>query len=303
MSLIALGLIALSALMHALWNFFGKKISPTTAFFTVAFILSPLFMLPLVWPLLGLIYKLPADFWWLLLGSGVCQGWYLSSLAKAYRSGDISIVYPLARASPLIIVAVSTLILGQAESLTVTGIVGMCAIMAGSLILPMHHFRDLRLSNYVNRATLFALSAACATAGYSLFDDRAVKLMATQGLMTDGEVSLLYIWLQTLASGVLLVLIQVFSGRQRAALVSHFRYSWKACALTGCSMLLTYLLVLWSMQYVDNVSYVVAFRQLSIPIGVGLGVWLLSESAHRPKLTGVGLICIGLVTVATVDTV
>lgn len=298
MSLVALGLISLSALMHALWNFFGKKISPTTAFFTVAFVLSPILMLPLVWPLLRLVPLLPEQFWWLLLGSAICQGWYLASLARAYRSGDISIVYPLARASPLIIVAISTLWLGQRDSHTLIGIAGICAIVLGSLILPMTHFRDFRLSNYTNYATLFALSAAFATAGYSLFDDRAVKLMATLHLFTDGEIALLYIWLQTLASALLLVALQLGVADQRRALADHFRHKWAVCAFTGAAMLLTYLLVLWSMQYVENVSYVVAFRQLSIPIGVALGVWLLSEPAHRPKIVGVGLICLGLVAVA-----
>lgn len=298
MSLVALGLISLSALMHALWNFFGKRISPTTAFFTVAFLLSPLLMLPLVWHLLQFVALFPAEFWWLLLGSGLCQCGYLASLARAYRCGDISVVYPLARASPLIIVAVSTLLLGQAESLTVTGVVGIAAIMVGSLILPMSHFRDFRLSNYANQATLFALCAACSTAGYSLFDDRAVKLLATLHLLTDGEISLLYIWLQTAVTAVLLMAVQLWIPSQRESLKLHLHSRWAICTLTGAIMLLTYLLVLWSMQYVDNVSYVVAFRQLSIPLGVGLGVWLLSEPAHRPKLAGVAMICIGLVAVA-----
>lgn len=301
MSLVALGLISLSALMHALWNFFGKRISPTTAFFTVAFLLSPLLMLPLIWQLLQFTAGFPAEFWWLLLGSGLCQCGYLAALARAYRCGDISVVYPLARASPLIIVAISTLLLGQAESLTLTGVAGIAAIMAGSLVLPMTHFRDLRLSNYTNQATFYALCAATATAGYSLFDDRAVKLLASLKLLTDGEISLLYIWLQTVASGILLVLIQVWMPAQREALKVHLCRRWAVCMLTGAVMLLTYLLVLWSMQYVDNVSYVVAFRQLSIPLGVGLGIWLLSEPAHGPKLMGVLMICVGLVAVALGD--
>jgi len=117
-------------------------------------------------------------------------------------------------------------------------------------------------------------------------------------LLTDGEISLLYIWLQTAVTAVLLMAVQLWIPSQRESLKLHLRSRWAICALTGAIMLLTYLLVLWSMQYVDNVSYVVAFRQLSIPLGVGLGVWLLSEPAHRPKLAGVAMICIGLVAVA-----
>ena len=58
---------------------------------------------------------------------------------------------------------------------------------------------------------------------------------------------------------------------------------------------LTYTLVLISMAWAKNVSYVVGFRQLSIPIGVIMGVVLLGEPLYRPKALGVLIIMVGLV--------
>lgn len=65
----------------------------------------------------------------------------------------------------------------------------------------------------------------------------------------------------------------------------------------GAGIFLTYSLVLISMGYVTNVSYVVAFRQLSIPIGLILGILLLKERVCGPKITAVVLLFTGVVLV------
>ena len=45
-------------------------------------------------------------------------------------------------------------------------------------------------------------------------------------------------------------------------------------------------------------SYIVAFRQLSVPIGAAVGVLVLREPLHRPKIIGIAVVTIGLVLVA-----
>ncbi len=53
-----------------------------------------------------------------------------------------------------------------------------------------------------------------------------------------------------------------------------------------------------SLAFVDNVSYVVGFRQLSIPLGATLGVLVLKEAPHAPKIAGVAIMFVGLILVA-----
>ena len=53
-----------------------------------------------------------------------------------------------------------------------------------------------------------------------------------------------------------------------------------------------------NIQFVDNVSYIQAFRQLSIPLGAAAGIVLLHEKITKPKLAGLILIVIGLILVA-----
>ena len=51
------------------------------------------------------------------------------------------------------------------------------------------------------------------------------------------------------------------------------------------------------MQFVTSVTYIQAFRQLSLPIGVLAGIFLLHERCPLPKIAGVILIVAGLLLV------
>jgi len=59
-----------------------------------------------------------------------------------------------------------------------------------------------------------------------------------------------------------------------------------------------YLMVLVALAFARNVSYVVGFRQLSIPLGTAFGILILKEAPHRPKLAGVAIMFVGLLLVA-----
>jgi len=96
---------------------------------------------------------------------------------------------------------------------------------------------------------------------------------------------------------VWLALLVLPRGSGRATLRQVCRARVGAAALTGVGIYLTYTLVLLALGFVANVSYAVAFRQLSVPLGAVLGVVLLKEPAYAPKSVGVGIAVIGLVLV------
>ncbi len=70
--------------------------------------------------------------------------------------------------------------------------------------------------------------------------------------------------------------------------------------LTGVMVMATYGLVLVAMTLTAEVSLVVAMRQLSIPLGVMLGVLWLRERAAIAKWIGIVIMLAGLWTVALV---
>jgi len=71
----------------------------------------------------------------------------------------------------------------------------------------------------------------------------------------------------------------------------------RSAAATGVAIIIAYGLVLLAYGFADNVGYVVAFRQLSLPMGTILAVFLLKERVTTAGLAGTAMIVVGLVMV------
>ena len=304
MTITATILVLISAFTHAGWNFFGKQSVPTLAFFFLVMLIGSVLFSPVIiwqWPLVKAFDSTIIGF---LLLTGLFQAIYLWGLAEAYRAGDMSVAYPIARSSPLIIVCISTFFLTQQSNISAQAVLGIIFIVVGCLLLPLSSFTELRLANYCNRTTLFALIAACATAGYSLVDDHTTRLMRalTSGngepVTSATEIALSYVVLQSMSSLLWMAGFVFRSRMSRRHFYELARHKYRLGLLTATLMLGTYALVILSMAFVDNVSYVVAFRQLSIPLGVLFAVLGLNESLKPPKQAGVLMTFIGLVAVA-----
>ncbi|MFS1524811.1 EamA family transporter [Microbulbifer sp. 2304DJ12-6] len=295
-SITAAALVLVSAFLHAGWNLLGKSRTPSPAFFCIATLSVGLLLLPLAIWVLQQAKALPSAFWLLLVGSGFCQMVYMGSLALAYQRANMGLVYPIARALPVLLVAVATVLLGQ--RLPGLAWVGMMLVTLGCLLVPLVYFRQWHWRAYWRADCAWALMSALGTVGYSLADKGALIYLETalDGAVTPLAMAYSYLGMQFFACGIWL-LLGCLGKRGRVQLALSLG-DLKLGALTGLIMGVTYGLVLLAMTMTENVSYVVALRQLSIPLGVGMGIWLLKEPAHRPQLLGVGLVCAGLIAVS-----
>jgi drug/metabolite transporter (DMT)-like permease len=299
MSLLAIVLVLISALMHAAWNFIAKSKAPSAAFFAIATIASTIAMLPVFIYYAPQIPLLPADVWMILLATSFCHALYFVSLANAYRLQDISYVYPLARALPVLFVPIVCFVIGYGKPLSPWAILGMIITAAGCLVLPVRALDFSFFKHYLHRSLLFILLTALATAGYSILDSIGLeKLQHTTSHFSAIDTTLLFSAFQNLLMIVFLV-PYVFSVRsERHHLQTVLRHSWGFPAIAGIICTAAYGLIMLAMQFVANVSYVVAFRQTSILFGFLFGVFLLKEKTTVYKLSGVILIFIGLVLAA-----
>jgi drug/metabolite transporter (DMT)-like permease len=299
MSLIAAILIIVSAFMHAGWNFISQRRNPSLAFFFVTAVFASLTISPILLlhrTVLGLV---PTAVWGLVLATGVAQAIYFFGLAGAYRRGDISLAYPLARALPVLLVALISLLWGNGGQIGRLGLLGMALITAGCIILPLPNFQNFRLSNYRHIVILMAVVAAIGTTGYTLIDDQALRQLRAAIPLANSQVTLIFIALQTSSTALVLgaATLLFASEREQLRQIRNNRALIGASLVTGVVIMATYGLVLASMAYVTNVSYVAAFRQLSIPIGAMLGLTLQHEPRYLPKLIGIGIVSVGLVLV------
>lgn len=299
MTAAAILLIVLSSFTHAGWNLLGKNSRATPASFVMANMAGVVLLLPAVVIFFPLIRRMSGSVWGLLGVTGAFQALYYASLSSAYRRGDMSVAYPIARALPILFVTAMSFLLGRGKAISHLGLIGFAAVLLGALLLPMRSFRVGSLRIYRHANLLFALLAAAGTAGYSMVDSDALRLfrgaLPALGSVADWEAPLVYSFFEAAASALWLTLGLSLSRRNRrwlreAVVPSALR----SAIVMGAGIYLTYTLVLISMGFVANVSYVVAFRQLSIPIGVVLGIVLLKEPPHTPKLVATFVMVAGL---------
>lgn len=302
MTATAVILLVISAVIHAGWNLIGKRLHSSAASFMAASAIGVLVLLPFPIAFYHVVPAFPPRVWLLVAGTGLFQAIYYTSLAEAYRRGDMSIVYPVARSTPAVFVALVSLLLGRIDQISARALAGIVSIVAGGYLLPMQHFKDFSIRKYLSSALLFALFAAIGTAGYSLVDDTALRISWNVVDAPTWQVSGVYAFFEGSASAVWMAVYVLLNRRERHNLRRLFTPGTgtiRSAALMGFSIYITYTIVLASMAFVRDVSYVVAFRQLSIPIGVLLGSAILKEKLYIPKIIGALLMFAGLVLVAT----
>src|SRR4051812_43714004 len=173
MTAFALGLVLISALAHAGWNFIAKRASGGPVFNWLFDALSVCVCLPLLVadvliepPHLGQAAVV------FILGSAVLHLAYFLLLGQAYRVGDLSLVYPLARgAGPMLSTAAAILLLGERP--TSLALAGAVLIGVGVFILAGSP-RALGGSK-AGPSVAFALLTGVVIAGYTLWDKEAVS--------------------------------------------------------------------------------------------------------------------------------
>lgn len=299
MTLIAAVLIITSAFFHAGWNLVSKRQNPSLAFFLIAATSGAAIMSPMLFRQRHILGAFPASVWLLVALTGIAQAIYLIGLAGAYKRGDISLAYPLARAIPVLLIAGISLLLRNGGTIGRLGLLGMGLIFIGCIILPLISFQSFNIKEYFSPVYLMAFIAAIGTTGYTLLDDQALRLMRETALaqLDPRSLTLLYISFQTTSTAIMVGLVTLLYRPERVRLMEivNNRPMLRTGIITGAVIMGTYGLALAAMSFVTNVSYVAAFRQLSIPIGAILGMTIQGEAKHVPKLIGIAIISIGLI--------
>ncbi|WJH35285.1 SMR family transporter [Paenibacillus sp. CC-CFT747] len=123
--------VVASGLMNALWNLFTKQSRHKGVFLGLIMMTAAVVLLPhLVWELTKRTVPVEAYFW--MVCSMALQACYARLLARTYRFGDISSLYPVMRGTGVVLIPLAgVLLLG--ERLTVWGWIGIAAIVSGML--------------------------------------------------------------------------------------------------------------------------------------------------------------------------
>ena len=292
----AIGLLILSAFVHATWNLIGKRNDPSARFFLAANTTGIVLLSPVVLANLDMVARYPRNVWVIVAITGLFQAIYFTGLAGAYKSGHLSVAYPLARSTPVLMVAFVSALMGRANQLSAFSIVGMVLIAVGGLLLPIRRFSDWKLKDYLHASTIFALMAAIGTTGYSIADDSALRALKESVDANKVVITLSYAFFEGVSTFIWLGLILLITRDNRGEKPQPLQLV--NVAVAGFGICLAYTIVLLAMTLAKNVSYVVAFRQLSIPIGAMFGVTILREPYSMIKFAAITIMLTGLVLVA-----
>lgn len=211
--------------------------------------------------------------------SSVLETTYLVLLSIAYRRGELSAVYPIARGSaPLLAVAVGLVLLG--ERLSAVQLAGVALLLVGILAVA--------ISQAGGRATLPALLTGVTIATYTSVDRLGVRITEPW----------FYGWLLFALMAVELPLVLSVVKPLTRSTTRQDVPSWRKSALIGGFMWAGYFLVLWALSLAP-LAVVAPVRETAIVAVAAWGVWRLRERRSAAlKLSGAAATLAGVALLA-----
>ncbi len=263
------------AVMHAGWNVLIKVgLDRTASMFLLAFMqgaiciaLLPFFAIPLAasWP-------------WLAVSALLHSG-YKIFLIRAYEHGDLSQVYPLARGSAPLIVALAGIFV-LAEGMTAAKFAAVCAIGLGVMLMSSRIGGSEAMPK---KALLYALGTALFTASYTLVDGVGARLSGTASGFT--------LWM-FVGDGILMT-VYALCARGRG-LFAAVRGNLGSGAAAGALSLGSYWIAIWAFTLAP-IALVAALRETSVLFAMLIAVFVLGEKASAQRWFAAGLIGAGIV--------
>lgn len=304
MSLTALGLLLIAAICHAAWNLLLKTAGEKHIATWLALLVASAGALPLL--LTDLQSNEPSlslRVWPYALSSAVCEAAYYATLATAYRDGDFSLVYPLARGTaPALLMVWSLAWLGETPRLG--GLLGIAVVLLGLMVLggsnvwqkrqgaqhrthgPLSGER-LSLSRSLNSGSIgLSLLVALFISLYSAIDGAAVK-----HFHPVPYTALIFVLTTILLTPFMLTKYPA------ALLLAHARRHWLPISSVGILSPVAYGLVL-NAYAISPVSYAGAVREVSIVFGALAGWLWLGEEFGAIRTAGALLVFSGIFVIA-----
>ncbi|MEJ2624758.1 MAG: DMT family transporter [Pseudolabrys sp.] len=284
MTIVGFGLVLAAACCHAIWNFFVKRINGGPELVWLFSLISAGLYLPVAAVILlkteASIGQSEIAF---VAASAMLHLGYFLLLQQGYRRGDLSLVYPTARATgPLLSTTFAVVIL--AEKISVQIAVGAVAIVVGMLFLT-GGFRGR--GRHLGASILFGLGAGVLIGSYTVWDAYTVSALAVSPLLLD------------YASSIgRTVLLSPVAARRRALVRAHWREHRLGVLAIAVFNPLAYILVLYALTFTP-VVYVAPTREISVLITVLMGSILLREGDLGRRLRWATLILFGVVLLAT----
>ena len=285
MTLPNLALILASAVVHVVAHVALKRAQDRTAFVWWMLVWGGLLFAPV---LFVARLAVPPLAWAIIAASAVFEALYFTAIARAYRLGDLSVVYPLARGtSPLFLLLWTRLFL--ADHITLGGAGGIALIAIGLYVInlprPGAWLEPLR--SFYQAAPRWAVFAGVCISAYTFVDRAGIQIVEP----------LLYTYL---ALWVTFLILTPLTVRQVgwAGLRAEPRGSGLGSVLAGFTTMAAYAMVLYAIRWGTPASYAGATREISVVFGAAAGIVLLHERGSSMRVAGSVCVAAGVALIA-----
>jgi len=282
-TLAGLLLVLAAAVCHATWNIFVKRINAGAELVWLFSVVSLVLYLPLaIWVGLSWTGLTFLTFTAIAVSTLIHLGYFLL-LQTGYRRGDLSLVYPTARATgPLLSTTMAVLILGEAVTPQIAA--GGGIIIFGVLMLTNR--RGRLVSEHALASLGFGLGAGILIGSYTVWDAWSVSVLLIPPLLLD--------YANAIARTVLLAPVAYRRWNRVIEIWQTHRVGVFVIAIFSP---LAYILVLYAMTFTP-VIYVAPIRETSVLMGVLAGSLLLGEGHLKWRLSWAVVILFGVVLLA-----
>ena len=211
--------------------------------------------------------------------SGLLHLGYFLFLARSYRTGDLSQVYPIARgAAPLLTLAGTWTFMHEEVSLM--GGAGVAVLVLGIWVISLIGQRGLRLDGLT---LFFAIGTSVFVAAYTIVDGLGGRISGAP----SGYAGLVFVF------DAIFLSIAALAMRGPGILREVAPY-WKTGIVGAVLSVGAYWIAIWAMTHAPIAS-VAALRETSILVVMLLSMRVLKETVTLPRLAGAVLIVIGAV--------
>jgi len=274
-------LVLLAALLHASWNALVKAGKDRLVVLTVANGIGVLISL-----LIAPFVPLPlAAGWPFLLASVALHTGYYFFLVHAYRVGDLSHVYPLARGlSPMLVALLAAVFANEVPA--PWGIAGIVLACAGIVSLAFDSGPPWRGDR---RPLAYAAGTAIFIAAYTIADGMGVR--------RAGHALAYIVWLMIL-DGIPIICFTAYLRRHQ--LVASLGGNWRAGCTSGVLQFGAYALVIWAMS-LGSMASVSALRETSVIFAAFIGAFVLKERVGALRIGAAILVAMGIVLMRMAD--
>ena len=284
MSSLAFVLILASGLLHALYNFLIKRSRNKTVFIWWLFAFSTaLFTLAL--PVFPGPFPAP-DFVVLFLGAAgaFCFVLYHLFTGRAYRDGDLSMVYPLSQTGMLYLPLWGMFFFG--EKLSLIGLCGIFTVTAGGYLLQVQRLNVAELlrpfGSLVDQSVQAALAAGFVYSLGAIIDKSGV----------DGYSPLYFTYILVVFM-LAMMTVNLLRPCHRIDIMAEWRENRRFILAGGPLMMGSFISFRYGLALAP-MSYAVPVRQISVLAGVVIGIVFLGESCGRLRITAALVILAGV---------